>query len=174
MMLNLARPFTQLRLFPDCSPTKIVLQRKLIKKETCTSPSVNIAKRFSCNKHGTDWCEEIETRCFSKPSCGVPFDLQLPATREPELESPKAILESSDADISFNVSVESSPVEYDHKAPKRVVKHHGQKMMYPSNCAESPGTSNDSDYVPELVELSEQRQIEVVCTYLFNFNVCLK
>ena len=95
-------------------------------------------------------------------------------TREAGLESPKAIVESSDADISFNVSVESSPVEYDRKAPKRVIKHHGHKMMYPSNCAESPGTSNDPDYVPELVELSEQRQIGIVCTYLFNFNLCLK
>ena len=73
-------------------------------------------------------------------------------------------MDSTDADISFSVSVESSHVAYDHKA---------------SNCAKSPGTSNDSDYVPDLVELSEQRQIEIICTeelesYLFNLNVFLR
>ena len=51
--------------------------------------------------------------------------------------------------------------------------------MYPPNCVGSPGTSNDPDYIPDLVELSEQRQLEIVCTeelesHLFNFNLFLK
>ena len=37
-------------------------------------------------------------------------------------------------------------------------------MIYPPNCVESLGTSNDPHYVADLVELSEQRQIEIVCT----------
>ena len=51
--------------------------------------------------------------------------------------------------------------------------------MYPPKCVASPGTSNDPDYVPDLVELSEQRQIKLVCTkqletHLFNFNLFLQ
>ena len=156
-MLKLAKQFT-LPLDFDKSPVKVMSVSRGVLED-------NIIKELqTVNKNPQNPL---------KSSIDLPSDLQVPATSGHE--SPKAIWESSDADISFNVSLRSSNVAYERK----VIVHDNNKLMYPPICADSPGTSKDPDYVPNLVELSEQRQIEVVCTdelelLLYNFGLYLK
>ena len=98
MVLKLAREFTQLPLFPDCSPTTIVLQRKLIVKETCPavgdviteeSPSVNIANDLHATSVKQTGVKKLRLKpgALVIPPVELPSDLQLPATRKSELES---------------------------------------------------------------------------------------
>ena len=187
------QPFMQLPSVPTCSPVKTLLQRNVIVKETCSSvgdviteelPSVNIAIDFHATNMEQTAANEFRLKpaVIVSPPVELPTDLQSSATSESEHgshENPVSIVELSDADVSYNVSLRSSHVAYDHDVPQRVRKHRYPKMMYPPNCVESPGTSNDPDYIPDLVELSEQRQIEIACTeelesHLFNFNLFLK
>ena len=170
-MLKLAKQFT-LPLDFQNSPVKVmcvsrgVLEDNIIKKSHLPLDSNNSPVEVMSVSGGVledNIIKELQTvnenpQTPLKSSIDLRSDLQVPATSGHD--SPKAIWESSDADISFNVSLQSSNVAYERK----VIVHDNNKLMYPPICADSPGTSKDPDYVPNLVELSEQQQIEVVCT----------
>ena len=151
MMLKLVQPFIQLPLLPTCSPVKTFLQRNIIIKETCSSvgdvimgelPSVNIAIDFHATNMEQTGANEFRLKPdnLASPHVELPSDLQSSATCESEHgspENPESIVELSDADVSFNVSLRSPHVVYDHEVPQRVRKHRYQKMIYPPSCVES-------------------------------------